>query len=111
MRQALPVAHVRRAAGWHHVEDVIADKMPIRKAAPARPTEAPETRTPDMREAVSIPMSIRAAPFAPTAAGSFFAPEAATQSPEIDLAQLAEQVSRIISRRLAVERERRGQWK
>ncbi len=31
--------------------------------------------------------------------------------PDIDLAQLAEQVSRIISRRLAVERERRGLWK
>jgi hypothetical protein len=31
--------------------------------------------------------------------------------PEIDIAQLAEQVSRIISRRLAVERERRGLWK
>lgn len=34
-----------------------------------------------------------------------------TQTPEIDIAQLAEQVSRIISRRLSVERERRGLWK
>ena len=33
-----------------------------------------------------------------------------TSPPAIDVAQIAEQVSRILSRRLAVERERRGVW-
>lgn len=112
MRSALPAAPVRRVEVRPRAEETSARETLSRKVAPAPSAEPAEARPLVMRRAASTASLTHAAPHAAAETpASSPAPDAAAQPPEIDLAQLAEQVSRIITRRLAVERERRGQWK
>lgn len=116
LRKVRAPAPARRVEVSHRSEDSSAGEAPMRKVAPARGAESTGARPLVMRQAAST-HGAAAAPSASTetagAHGTTASPPAGAgaPSPEIDIAQLAEQVSRIISRRLAVERERRGLWK
>lgn len=112
LRSALAFAPVRRVEVRQRAEDASAGEILTRKIAHAPAVEPTEARPLVMRQATPTTSGTHVAPHAsPETAASSPTSAAATQSHEIDLARLAEQVSRIISRRLAVERERRGQWK
>jgi hypothetical protein len=117
LRKVRALAPVRRVEVSHRSEDSSAGEALTRKVAPARGAESTGARPLVMRQAASTHGAAAVAPSASAetagARGTTAAPlaGAGAPSPEIDIAQLAEQVSRIISRRLAVERERRGLWK
>jgi hypothetical protein len=113
----LPAMKARRAFGKTHAlqEDVMAVAAPpamiLRESATPDSEAASKPRAPDNRKAKADSPAAKSSLGAPTAETDKAAaslPATSGKGVQVDVQTIAEQVERIIARKLIVERERRG---